>query len=355
MLRALAALALLASVALAQVAPLGPPTLADVAYGPYADPDEPHSAERLDFYSHTDAQPLQPVLIEIHPGGFTSGSKSDMTSYLDDGSGIDAIDKAFAAGFAVVSIDYPLAAPALLPDGTPNPKCPKNKYPRAAHSVRRAIQFVRSKAVQWNLDPDRVFVIGRSAGANLGLWAAMTKDIGKPGSSNPVAQQSSRPNGVVFLSAPTFVDAAHLVLPPDQPSIISYFGKKTEAAYEKAATQKKALAASPAWRACHSKGGPKYSADMAELNAEMPLLGVYEKLDVGATSSSYTYPLDDPHSAAMGLLMQEALDAYAVQAQDPSAHWSDFTLVEEVVVHPDGSEVTADTVVDWLKTHAGLP
>jgi hypothetical protein len=221
--------------------------------------------------------------------------------------------------------------------------------------VRRAIQFVRSQAGEWNLDPDRVFLIGSSAGGNLGLWAAMTKDIAKPMSSNPVAQQSSRPNGMVFLSTPTFLDAAHLVLPPGDQALLSLFGKQTQAALEKPSSEKKGRAASPDWRACHKKGGPKQSAALVQLNASMPLLGVYQDLDVGITSIYYTFPLDNPHSAAFGLLMRESLDAYALQAQDPSAHWKDFTLLNEEFSHPGGAEVTADAVVDWLKQHASLP
>jgi poly(3-hydroxybutyrate) depolymerase len=354
--RALATLGLLASLACALPAQVEPfLTLADVAYGPYADPDKPNSAERLDLYAHPAADSPQPVLIEIHPGAFAAGSKSDFSTYLSDDEGLDAIDKAFAAGFAVVSIDYPLTAPALLPDGQPNPDFPKNRFPRAAHSVRRAIQFVRSKAVEWNLDPGRVFVIGTSAGGNLGLWAAMTKDSAKPKSGNPVAQQSSRPDGVVFLSTPTFFDAAHLQLPPGELEVANYFGKGSQDAFGQASAQKKALAASPAWRASHKKGGPKTSAALVELNAALPLLGVYGDLDVGATSSSYTLPVADPHSAVFGLLMREALDEYAAQAQDPAAQWADFTLLNLETTNPGSEGDAADAVVAWLQQRAGLP
>jgi poly(3-hydroxybutyrate) depolymerase len=353
--RALATLSLLASLACSLPAQVEPfLTLADVAYGPYADPEKPHSAERLDLYSHAEALAPQPVLIELHPGAFLSGAKSEFTTYLADDEGLDAIDKAFAAGFAVVSIDYPLAAPALLPGGQPNPDFPENKFPRAAHSVRRAIQFVRSKAGEWNLDPQRVFLIGTSAGGNLGLWAAMTKDIAKPKSGNPVAQQSSRPDGVVFLSTPTYLDAAHLLLPPGDLEVAGYFGKGSPEAFGKPATQKKALAASPAWRATHKKGGPKTSAALVQLNVAMPLLGVYKDLDVGATSASYALPVDDPHSAVFGLLMREAFDEYAAQAQDPAAQWADLTLMGVDLGNPGERSQTADAVVEWLQQRAGL-
>lgn len=347
-------LALLACTLPAQVEPFL--TLADVPYGPYADPSKPHSAERLDLYAHPAADAPQPVLIEIHPGAFAAGQKSSFTTYLPDGEGLDAIDKAFAAGFAVVSIDYPLVAPALLPDGQPNPEFPKNRFPRAGKSVRRAIQFVRSKAGEWNIDPQRVFVIGASAGGNLGLWAAMTKDIGKPKSKHPVKSQSSRPDGVVFLSTPTYLDAAHLLLPPDELEVASYFGKASQAAFVKASAQKKARAASPAWRATHGNGGASLASDeLVQLNAALPLLGVYSNLDVGATSASYVLPVDDPHSAVFGLLLREALDSWTPKAGGTPVEWSDLTLLSVEAGSPGGEGETADAVVAWLLERAGTP
>jgi hypothetical protein len=347
-------LALLACTLPAQVEPYL--TLADVPYGPYADADKPNSAERLDLYAHPAADAPQPVLIEIHPGAFAAGQKSSFTTYLPDGEGLDIIDKAWAAGFALVSIDYPLVTPALLPGGQPNPKFPKNEFPRAGKSVRRAIQFVRSMAGEWNLDPQRVFVIGASAGGNLGLWAAMTKDIGKPKSANPVAQQSSRPDGVVFLSTPTYLDAAHLLLPPGELEVASYFGKASEAAFAKASAQKKALAASPAWRATHAKGGAAAAGDeLVQLNAALPLLGVYSNLDVSATSASYSLPVGDPHSAVFGLLLREALDGWTPKAGGPPVEWSDLTLLGVEAAQPGAEGEVADAVVAWLLERAGAP
>jgi poly(3-hydroxybutyrate) depolymerase len=345
--RPLASLALLAVLAFPPtVAVPMVPTLADVAYGSYADPDDPHSAERLDLYAHLDAVAPQPVLIEVHQGGFSKGTKSEFEVYLPDEDGVDAIAKAFDAGFAVVSIDYPLAVPSLLEDGQPNPEFPKNRYPRAAHSVRRAIQFVRSMAGEWNLDPERVFLIGNSAGGNLSLWTAMTKDVAKPGSSHPVKSQSSRPDGVVFLSAPTSLDPAHLLLPAGETEIADYLGKKSAAALAKA--PKKARAASPAWRATHKGGGLATSDALAQLNASMPLLGVYVDED---SADSVTLPVGNPHNPVFGVLMQEALDAWAAESQDPQAQWEDFTLLG--VAHKKEAQA-ADAVVAWLMERAGM-
>ena len=348
---------LLAFVALAFVLappddPLPPaplvPTLADVAYGPYADPDAPHSAERLDFYGHPEADAPQPVLIELHGGGFSAGLKSEFSVYLPDGDSVDAITKVFDAGFAVVSLDYPLAAPELLEGGQPNPAYPKNAFPRAAHSVRRAIQFVRSKAVEWNIDPERIFMLGNSAGGNLSLWAAMTKDIGKPNSKNPVASQSSRPNGVVFLWTATSLEPQYIVAPPEEPQIQEYLGKKSPEALAKA--QKLARRASPAWRATHKGGGSKTNAELAQVNAAIPLLGMYTDLVEGATSSSYTLPVTNPHDAVFGLIMQEAFDAGV--NEPPLAQWADFTLLD---VDHENEGAAADAMLDWLTERASLP
>jgi hypothetical protein len=328
-------------------------TLVDVPYGSYASPENPDSAEKLDLYAHAEAVAPQPVLIEIHGGGFQHGAKSDFSGYFADDRQQNAIDKAFLAGFAVVSIDYPLTVSDVLPNGKPNPHFPRNTFPRAAHSVRRAIQFVRSKAGEWNLDPGRVFLIGGSAGGNLGLWAAMTRDVGHPASNDPVKCQSSRPNGVVFLWTPTYLDPAHLLLPADHPEPLDYFGAKSEAAFAKLSS-KKSLAASPAWRVTHKGGGATGSATMAQLNASMPLFGVYDGLDVRSSSSSYTFPLEDPHSAAFGLLMKEAFDAYAQATQDPAAHWNDFMLWSVNPEDPSSEADAGEAVVAWLSQHAGL-
>jgi alpha/beta hydrolase fold len=345
-------LALLALFAVVWAPPEAPvplvPTLADVAYGPYAEPDAPHSAERLDFYGHPEAEAPQPVLIELHGGGFSAGMKSEFSMYLPDDDGVDAISKVFDAGFAVVSLDYPLAAPLLLEDGQPNPEFPKNDFPRGARSVRRAIQFVRSKAGEWNIDPERIFLLGNSAGGNLGLWAAMTKDIGKPKSKHPVASQSSRPDGVVFLWTATSLEPQYIVAPPDEPQIQEYLGKKSPQALAKA--QKLARRASPAWRATHKGGGSKTSAELAQLNATIPLLGMYSGLIEGAGSSSYSLPVANPHEAVFGVLMQEAFDADSIQP--PLAQWADFTLLD--VDHEDEG-AAADAMLAWLQQRAAMP
>ena len=58
----------------------------------------------------------------------------------------------------------------------------------------RAIRLVRSRASEWHIDPDRVGVLGFSAGGELAALAATRYDEGVRGATDPVERQSSRPD-----------------------------------------------------------------------------------------------------------------------------------------------------------------
>ena len=137
--------------------------------------------QKLDAYLVKSDQPT-PIVIEIHGGGWRRGSKSQ---FVYQGRLIDAI---LQAGISVVSIDYRLT--------------PQHTMPSQMEDVARAIQFVRTKAKEWNLDPDRIAALGGSAGAHLGAWIALHDDLAKPDSADLVERCSSRLTGFVAISGP---------------------------------------------------------------------------------------------------------------------------------------------------------
>jgi endo-1,4-beta-xylanase len=64
----------------------------------------------------------------------------------------------------------------------------------AMADTRRAIRLVRSKADEWHIKPDRIGILGFSAGGELAAFAAMKSDSGKNASTDIIEQQSSRPD-----------------------------------------------------------------------------------------------------------------------------------------------------------------
>src|SRR5688500_16252089 len=119
----------------AKGSPKPTPDLADVAYGP-------HERNVMDVWKAKSDSPT-PLLVFIHGGGFRGGSKEALQPALLRGC--------LEAGIAVASINYRLS--------------PEVAFPAHYMDSARAIQFARSKAKEWNIDPQRVAASGGSAGA----------------------------------------------------------------------------------------------------------------------------------------------------------------------------------------------
>jgi acetyl esterase/lipase len=170
--------------------PLPPPaTFADVRYGD-------HERNLLDFWQAPSAKPT-PVLFFIHGGGWNSGDKTRVAKFIN-------IEEFRAAGISVVSINYRLV-PQSHEDGvTPPVKAP-------LHDATRALQFVRSKAAEWNLDKQRIGACGGSAGACSSLWLAFHDDLADPTSSDPIARESTRLLCASVSGAQTTLDPAQMV------------------------------------------------------------------------------------------------------------------------------------------------
>lgn len=60
--------------------------------------------------------------------------------------------------------------------------------------AQRALRLARHHAAAWNINPDRVGIMGFSAGGHLAATASVHTDVGDPGASDPVNLHSSRPD-----------------------------------------------------------------------------------------------------------------------------------------------------------------
>ncbi len=71
---------------------------------------------------------------------------------------------------------------------------PKYGQPNQLLDASRAIRTVRSRAKEWNLDINRIGILGFSAGGHLASTLATHFDSGKSDSKDEVEKQSSRPD-----------------------------------------------------------------------------------------------------------------------------------------------------------------
>jgi hypothetical protein len=65
-----------------------------------------------------------------------------------------------------------------------------------------AIQFIRSKCKEWNIDPRRIGVCGASAGAIMSLWVGLHNDVGDRRSRDSVRKYTSRVQAVGLRATP---------------------------------------------------------------------------------------------------------------------------------------------------------
>jgi len=64
--------------------------------------------------------------------------------------------------------------------------------------AHRAVRYVRANAADWKLDPQRILVIGSSAGGHLAATLSTQFDAGKPDAVDPIERVSSRPDGTIL-------------------------------------------------------------------------------------------------------------------------------------------------------------
>jgi acetyl esterase/lipase len=96
-----------------------------------------------------------PVIVAVHGGGWQVGSRAFYQywgPYLAKN------------GIALFAVSYRLMKPGV------------KTYPGAVYDVKAAVQFVRANAAQLNVDPDRIAMMGDSAGAHLVALVALAGD-----------------------------------------------------------------------------------------------------------------------------------------------------------------------------------
>jgi acetyl esterase/lipase len=167
----------------AAAADVPPKTFADVPYGD-------HPRQVLDFWK-ADTNDPAPLLIYIHGGGWVNGDKGRI--------GTINARELLSNGISVAAINYRFVTQAHEAGINPPVKWP-------LEDAARAVQFLRSKAREWNIDKTRVAANGGSAGACSSLWLALHDDMANPDSDDAVARESTRLTCAAVVGAQTALD-----------------------------------------------------------------------------------------------------------------------------------------------------
>ena len=166
------------------------PTAADVSYGP-------HPKQVLHFWKtpQATADRPAPLLFFIHGGGWQGGDRlSGLTGMLP---------KMLASGVSVVSTEYRFIKEAMDAGIDPPVQAPLS-------DAARALQTVRSRAADWQIDTKRIAASGGSAGACSSLWLAFHDDLADPNSADPVARESTRLLAAAVSGAQTTLDPVQM-------------------------------------------------------------------------------------------------------------------------------------------------
>ncbi|MDD7984900.1 alpha/beta hydrolase fold domain-containing protein [Lentisphaera marina] len=133
-----------------------------------------HERNVLDVWLVKSQEPA-PLVIYIHGGGFKGGDKK---------KGIRYRDNYLKVGVSFAAINY-----RFLPQSD-------DGVFGCFNDSKRALQFISSKAQEWNLDRSKFALLGGSAGAGTSLWLGYKDDMADPDHSDPIMRESTRVSAV---------------------------------------------------------------------------------------------------------------------------------------------------------------
>lgn len=144
----------------------------------YSNPNDEHL--QLDLARPKDTNKLHPAVLCIHGGGFRAGNRQRW----------DNLCKQLAEqGYVAATVTYRLA--------------PKHPYPAAIHDGKAAVRWLRANAAKYQIDPDRIGVVGDSAGGHLAQFLGVTGDVAAFEGTGGNPEQSSKVSCVVNYYGPS--------------------------------------------------------------------------------------------------------------------------------------------------------
>lgn len=134
----------------------------------------------LDIARPKAAGPPRAAVVAVHGGGFRAGKREGYSAL---------IVKLAERGYVAATIDYRLS--------------PKHQFPAHLEDAKAAVRWMRANAAKYNIDPDRIGVVGGSAGGHLALMLGLTDGVKEFEGYGPNLDQSSKVQCVVNYYGPT--------------------------------------------------------------------------------------------------------------------------------------------------------
>jgi acetyl esterase len=166
----------------------------DLAYGEDA-------RHRLDVFAPASKPRRAPVVVYFHGGGYVAGTRSPLPGLI-----YDNVPTFFARNGCIgVNATYRLA--------------PQHRWPAGAADVGAVVAWLRDNAAKYGGDPERIFIMGQSAGAtHVATWTFMDA---VHGSAGPRVAGALLLSGVYAALHPGYSDGKPM------PNQLAYYGEDT--------------------------------------------------------------------------------------------------------------------------------
>jgi acetyl esterase/lipase len=135
--------------------PVYPKTVQVQVDVPYLGPNRKEKADLYRPLDHDKTKPL-PAIVVIHGGGFNDGDKAR-------GRELNIAENLTLQGYVCLSINYKLRRTQG-----------QVTWPQSVHDAKAAVRYLRKEAATLGVDPEKIGVIGCSAGCNLAMMLATT-------------------------------------------------------------------------------------------------------------------------------------------------------------------------------------
>lgn len=144
----------------------------------YSNPDDQHL--QLNLARPKQSEGKLPAVVCIHGGGFRAGDRKDYNGLCK---------KLAAHGYVAATVTYRLS--------------PKFQFPAAVFDCKAAVRWMKANASKYNIDPERVAVLGGSAGGHLAQFLGVTGDVPRFEGDRSPGDPSSRVACVVNYYGPS--------------------------------------------------------------------------------------------------------------------------------------------------------